>query len=402
MSKLLFHLFSILFLSCLLSSLTHAQTPKDIVLTEAAATSAGIVVARISKSAASPLALPTSAASEGIKLSGTVVVPAQSAVVVSASLSGIVQRVYTAALDTVKAGAPIATLFSQQLLEMQREYLQLETQSQLAQTKLKRDESLLNEGIISEGRLQDTRAAATLANAAAREKIQLLRMAGFSESAVRTLFQSKKFSPTLTIVAPSAGVITEQNVSMGQKLEAGMPLAKLSKLSDLWVEFQATAAQLDQIKPGALLSIVGCAKPVRVSAVSTQLSAANQVGIIRAVGANQDGCLRPNQFVQATLIAANPGPGAMGLPSAALVNMEGKTFVFVKTKNGFSPAEVKAVSGPPGLVWVTGKLNPDAQVAIKGTAALKGAALGLGSEAQAAGAAKADEDAAAAQSNRSK
>ncbi len=308
----------------------------------------------------------------GQQLSGTVVAPTNAITVVSTVVGGVVQQIHVNSLQQVQAGSPVATLFSQQLMEMQREYLQLATQARLSKDKLSRDEALFNDGIIALGRLQESRAAATQAEVAANERFQALRAAGLSKTQLSNILITHALSPYLTVSAGVRGTLLELNLQVGQRIEAGMPVARISKDSALWIEFQASRQQAGQIRLGDLLQIKGCGM-ARVIAISPLVNSANQSILIRAQQAANDGCLQLNQFVEASHQSGRMSADSVGVPAAALVRNGLDAFVFVKTAQGFDAVKVQVVPGSADKVWVSGKVKAGQAVAVTGIVAIKGA-----------------------------
>lgn len=325
----------------------------------------------------------------GEHLSGTVVAPPNALAIVSTAVGGIVQQVLVNTLQAVERDTPIATLFSQPLMEAQRDYLHLAIQARLARQKLARDESLLGEGIISRSRMQDTRGAALQAELAAKERYQALRAAGMSEQAIRKIATSNSLSPQLTVLAGARGTLVGLDIHAGQRIDAGMPIASISTGAALWIELQASRQQAAQIRVGDLLQIKDCGA-AKVIAVSPQVSASNQSTVVRAQMLGNSGCLKPNQFVEASYGGASSVPGSIGVPAEAIVRNGAESFVFVRNEQGFEVVRVDVLSGASDKVWVKaaqGNLAAGAAVAVKGIVALKGRWLGLGAEAPPAGAA---------------
>lgn len=326
---------------------------------------------------------PASAMAEGgqgLHLSGTVVAPTGAIALVSTAVSGVIQSIHATSLQQVKAATKVATLFSGPLMEMQREYLQLAIQSRLAQQKLGRDEQLFKEGIIARTRLEESRGSALQASLAAQERYQSLRGAGMGAGDLKKLLDSNTLSPLLTVNAGVNGTLLELNLNPGQRIEAGMPIARISKDMALWIEFQASRAQAQEIRLGDKLQLKGCGS-ASVIAISPQINGSNQSTLIRAQQERNDGCLKLNEFVEASHVGARIAAGSIGVPAAALIKSGVDSYVFVKNAQGFVAVKVKANSAVGGKVWVQ---SPDAHlkvgsaVATKGIVALKGAWIGLG------------------------
>lgn len=366
-------------LAALIVAPSRAQEGQAIRISPEQIRRAGIETSRVSNK-------PDAATDAGQHLSGTVVAPTNAITIVSSFVTGVVQQIHVNSLQEVQSATPVATLFSQQWMEMQREYLQLATQASLHQEKLARDEALYKEGIIALGRLQDSRGIAIQSDVAAKERYQTLRAAGYSPVQLASLRTTHKLSPYLSIRAGVRGTLLELDLHPGQRVEAGMPIARISQDSALWIDFLAARQQAATIRVGDLLTIKDCTT-AKVIAISPQMNGNDQSTLIRAEASRRVACLKLNQFVEATHSSSAVSIGSLGVPASALVRHGAEDYVFLKTGTGFEAVRVTVVPGSAGLVWLTsktGKLNADSQVASKGIVALKGAWIGLGEEQAAA------------------
>jgi multidrug efflux pump subunit AcrA (membrane-fusion protein) len=227
---------------------------------------------------------------------GTVVLPAQQSEVVSMPLAGVVQAVLVSPMSTVKAGQAVARILSPQLADMQREWRTAASQARLSRAKAQRDDELFKDGIIAEQRRNESMAQAEMAELAEQERRQALKLAGVVDKQLQD--SREPLSPALDIAAPTGGTVLEQIASPGQRLEAGSPLMRLGRADKLAIEFQASAQQLADLRVGDVLTVEGCKKPARVTAVSPQLSSATQNLMARAELVGAENCLRINQFVR--------------------------------------------------------------------------------------------------------
>ena len=359
--------------TALLAMAAQAAAPGQITLNAEQILRAGIATTPVASSADG---------TGGQVLAGTVVAPTNAITVISAVVSGVVRQIHVQSLQQVQASTPVATLFSQPLMEMQRDYLHLAIAARLAQDKLARDENLLKEGIIALSRVQDSRGAAQQAGIAAKERYQALRAAGIGDAAIRTLVSSNTLSPTVTIVAGVRGTLQEVTMTPGQRIEAGMPLATVSKDGARWIEFQASRQQAALIRTGDMLQLNHCGS-AKVIAVSAQVNSTNQSTLVRAVPTAIDDCLKLNEFIEATT-QGTAGATGLRVPAAAIVRNGEASFVFVRNATGFEAVKVEvaagASAGASDPVAVTGKLMAGNPVAVKGLVALKGAWIGLGAD----------------------
>lgn len=315
--------------------------------------------------------VPLAGAGQGSQrsLPGRVVIPPGQIRVVAAPLPGLLESMAAAPNDAVKAGQPLARLQSPMLIEAQRAFLQAATEAQLAQSSLKRDEQLFKEGIIAEGRYQETRARHAQAAAALAQHRQSLRLNGMSEAAIQSLQAGRGMSGTLDIVAPISGVVLEQLATAGSRTEAATPLYRIARLNPLWLEMQATPQAAAGIAPGAMVTVNGAAG--RVLSLGRQLDPASQTVMIRAEITQGAENLRAGQYVEAQ-VAARPGEARQWqIPAAALARHQGKTHVFVATRNGFIAREVQVLGEAAATATISGDLRGDERIAVKGIAALK-------------------------------
>ena len=302
------------------------------------------------------------AARDAVTFQGTVILPPQATMVVSAPLAGVVQDIGVGVGQSVRAGQTVARLMSSQLLEWQRDTRQAQSNAKLAQAKLQRDEQLAAEGLIAQVRLQETRNQYEIAQSIAAERRQAMQLAGGV---------AESNQPLLALNAAVAGTVMEVLATPGQRVEMGMPVLRIARAGLLAVELQATLAQARTLRVGDSITLEGCRTPARLAAIAPSVNANNQSVVLRADFQSTEPCLRINQFVQASVkSSANTANtvntvNTVHVPASATVQRDGKAYAFVRKPQGFAPVAVEDVR------------SGDA-IAVQGIAALKGAWMGLG------------------------
>ncbi len=352
-----------------LSHAAWAQAPVQIRISAAQIDKAGIRFSEVQSA---------QSATEGLRLAGSAVTPPNRMEVVSTPAAGVVQALLVNSLENVKAGQTIARIHSPDLLQWQRDYVQQFTQLEMITKKAERDESLLSEGIISAGRAQETRNHLQQARVAVQERAQMLKLAGLSESAIARLNNPSGLTPVIDIRSSAGGSVLEWMVTPGQRVEAGAPLAKVARAGELWLELQASRAQGEQIAVGDVVKTKSCKQSGKVLAIATQLSESNQLVMVRASLPGADKCLKPGQYLEATISNKTPPASGWSLPSTALVRNGSNEFVFVRNAEGVQAIPVTVVSRAIDQVIVQGALTAKQSIAVQGLASLKGMWLGLG------------------------
>jgi RND family efflux transporter MFP subunit len=322
-----------------------------------------------------PLAAPSAASGSG--LPAQVVIPNQQLRVISAPLPGMVESVEVAVNQTVKKGQTLARLQSPALAELQRDFLQAALQSQLAQNTLSRDEKLFKDGIVAESRYLASRNNATVLAATANEKRQALRLAGMGDEALRKLQSGQAIGSALEVASPIEGVVMEQMLSPGQRVEVAAPLFKVARLSPLWLEIQVPLAHAATLQPGASVRVPAVQASGKVTSIGRGVAEASQTVLVRAEIGEGAANLRPGQFVEA-IVGSVVGAKQWSVPNAALVRAENKVYVFTQTASGYRLEAVQLLGQTATAATIGGNLRGDERVVVKGAVALKAAWQGLG------------------------
>ncbi|MEN0073442.1 MAG: efflux RND transporter periplasmic adaptor subunit [Paracraurococcus sp.] len=299
-------------------------------------------------------------------LPGTVAVPPQQLRIVAAPAAGLVENVLVAPNEPVKAGEALARLRSTDLLEAQRTYLQALSAEELAKQRLARDEQMYRERIIAERRLLTTRADHEFARTNLQEREQMLSLLGMAASDVAALRKSRRMAAALTVTAPEDGVVLETRTSAGERVAASAPLFSIARLKPLWVNLQVPLPQAMVIEPGTRMSIPGTAAQGEVIRLGRSVDPATQS--VTAVVEVSDGAemLRPGQVVTAAVALRPNGTPQWSVPAGAVVRHAGRSWVFVKSADGFRAKPVTVISETPSNTSIRAGLTLDDQVATRG------------------------------------
>jgi RND family efflux transporter MFP subunit len=300
-------------------------------------------------------------------------VPNEQMRVVAAPVGGMVEMLAVAPGASVKRGQVVAHLSSPQALELQRDALQAGSQSSLMQQNLKRDEQLFREGLIAESRLQATRAAAAQAGAQASERRQGLALAGAAPG---------KMGGKLALTAPIDGVVLEQGVQLGQRVETSALIYRIAKLTPLWLEIQAPVDVAATLREGSVVKIANSDVSGKLITIGRAVDTASQTVLLRAEVGKGAETLRPGQVIEVEIAA--PAGQQQRLPVSALARDQGKTLAFVEMASDakgviFAARPVRVVSQGGDSVTVDG-IKAGEKVAIKGVSGLKAMLTGVGKE----------------------
>jgi Cu(I)/Ag(I) efflux system membrane fusion protein len=252
--------------------------------------------------------------------------------------------------EEVKAGDPLFSLYSPDLIEAQRNYL-------LALHSVPRGEARMGES--------DELAQATLRSA--RERLVLLDL---SEDQIREL-ESKQEVPRLTtIVSRFNGVVTRRNVVQGTSIEPGRDLYELADLSTVWLHADVYEYELPLVHVGLeawlqLASQPGEPLTGHVIFVYPYLNEATRTVRVRVEVPNAERRLKPGMYATA-FMAAELGEQLV-VDDQAVLDTGTRQIVFVDLGEGrLEPRGVQVGERIDGQIVIEGGLQEGERVVTSG------------------------------------
>jgi len=266
-------------------------------------------------------------------LTGTVTTNENTAAELSARIAGRIQQLFVRTTgEKISVGQPVYSLYSEDLLEAEKEYLLAKQQQ-----KMLHNPDVDYQELIS----------------AAENKLQLW---GLSPAQIRNLAASGKVSATTTILSKVSGTVTEIGVHEGDYVTEGMSVLKTQALSSLWVEAQLYASEANNYKENDRVSVSfpdlgGQVIAGKVEFINPELSDASKVDLIRISIPNPQGLIRPG--MQAYVAIANGKQHSLAVPASAVLTDGKGSKVWVKNSDGsFSPRMIKPGNGNQSYVSV--------------------------------------------------
>ncbi len=288
--------------------------------------------------------------SRTIRAVGKVTYDERRLTVVTTKLTGWVERLSVKATgDPIRRGQNLLSLYSPELVTTQEEFL-------LALRNLK---AMQKSGV------PEFQEGARRLLAAARQRLQYWDI---PDSQIAALERTGEVQKTLTLVAPTNGIVIKRMVTEGQMVRAGMPLLEVADLSTVWVEADIYEYELPWIKVGqhahmTLTYLPGESFHGRVQYIYPFLKESTRTARVRLVFPNPGLKLKPDMFVQVEMASPLKEP-AVVIPAEAVMDTGEKQHVFLALGQGrFAPREVKVgVRGNDGLVQVLSGLKGGEEV----------------------------------------
>jgi cobalt-zinc-cadmium efflux system membrane fusion protein len=288
-------------------------------------------------------------------------------------LPGILQRTWVQVGDRVAWGDALVTVRSPELVSLQRDFLKAMAEFALQQSALERNRKLKDAGSVSSRRWQETLYAFNIARAEYSGLRAQLMLAGFSEEDVERLNASAEVTPDMTLRAPADAIVLERPAMLGDHLEGSELLARLGEPDKLMLEGVLSKSAAAYLAAGMEISMQDGGNRGVIVLVSNVIDPATQTVRVRAEPTGIAG-LTPGQLTRWTVRA---GGELLTVPSAAIVKLDGVDIAYVRVPGGFSARPVTVRGTVGGWIVANGLVVGD-EVAVTGTAALKGMSVGMG------------------------
>jgi membrane fusion protein, heavy metal efflux system len=304
---------------------------------------------------------------------GKIAVNGDRATPVFSPYSGRVTRVIAGFGDTVKSGAPLATLEASEYVQAQNDLKSAAATVKLARIKETRKHALYD---AKGGSLQDWQSAQadlTNAEAALNAVRNRLRILGKSDAEVNELERAEIVNPVATLTAPIAGVVVDRQVGPGQYLQAGSgtPIFTIADPSSVWLLANVREADAGLVKLGQSVEVRVLAYPNRtfkahVTYVAALVDSATHRLPVRAEIENRDGALKPEMFASFRILTGEAWASPAG-PEAAVVYEGNAAHVWVVAGDDLlSLKSIRTGRSNDGFIEVLDGLKPGDRVVTKG------------------------------------
>ncbi len=210
--------------------------------------------------------------------------------------------------ETVRAGAPLAGIFSQELLSSQNEYL------------------------IARRAIGLGPASVVVDSARAR-----LKVLGMTDAEIESIEATGQARRLVTVTAPRGGVVVHRGISVGTAVDPSTELLTIADLSRVWVIAEIPEANIPGLARDATAELTFPASgrapfAARVDFLYPTLSERTRTLRVRFVVDNHDGMLRPGLYGEARF-QASPQE-ALTIPRDAVVDTGDTQHVFVVESEG--------------------------------------------------------------------
>lgn len=308
------------------------------------------------------------------------------------------------ASETLKSKTELEYQIAETAAELDAEIKQNQTQFDLAQIEVKRNEKLFAEGIAAQRTWQEATAEMKLADsrlraATAKKDIVLkslraklnivndslshrLGQLGVSKDRLSEMYKTSRTILTVPVLASREGMVAQVSATIGQSIGTTDELFKISNLKKVWATADIYEDDVSRMTTGQSVSLNVAAYPRdtfhgTLTYIGTEMDPEKRTLPVRAEITNPDQRLKPDMYAQLHIQTSAPVQTIM-LPKEALVDSTGHNLVFVETKDGYQPTRVKTGRSLGDQVEILAGLKEGQRVIIEGAFQLDAELLKLG------------------------
>ena len=303
-----------------------------------------------------------------LKVTGKIDVPPQNMVSVSMPLGGYLKTTKLLPGLPISKGEVIATMEDQQYVQLQQDYLTTKSKLYFAEKEYQRQKELNQSQASSDKVYQQADSdykTLRITLSALAEKLRLINVNPNSLS-------EKNISKSVNIYAPINGFVSKVNVNIGKYVNPADVLFELINPSDIHLNLKIFEKDITKLSIGQKLMAYTNNQPDKkyhceIILISKDLSIDEHTADVHCHFENYDKTLLPGMYMNADInVKSND---ALTLPKEAVVNFEGKEYIFVVVnKNQFQMTEVKTGNSENGVVEIL-----DNEPLTKNTIVTKGA-----------------------------
>lgn len=272
--------------------------------------------------------------------------------VVSPRFEGWINHLFINTTGTlVKRGQPLLQIYSPSVLTSEEEYLVAKS----------------NQNRLDHSSQQSRDVASELT----RSALERLRLWDIPETEIRRLQSSNKVSSSITLLAPTDGVITEKPSVEGMRFSPGEVLYKIANLESVWLVAEIFEQDMAEVKVGQLSTFKLSSYPERlfkgtVTFVSPSLDPESRTVRIRIQMANPKGLLKPSMYGNVALEGLTHDVN-VAIPESAVLDSGLRKVAFVMLEgHKFEPRELSLGVSGGGYVEVLNGITAGEHVVVSG------------------------------------
>lgn len=295
-----------------------------------------------------------------LKVNGSIDVPPQNMVSISAPLGGYLKSSNLLPGMHVNRGESLATMEDPQYITIQQDYLTARAKLVFTEEEYHRQEALNQSKASSDKVFQQAKMDYIAQKVLVKSLSEKLKLIGLNPD----LLTENNLSRSISIVSPIDGYVSAVNINIGKYANPSDIMFELVNPTDIHLALNIFEKDLDKLYIGQKLLAYTNNNPNKkysceIILIGKELSPDRSVEV-HCHFQQYDKTLIPGMFMNAEIEVM--GESAWVISSEAIVRFEGKQYVFAETKkNTFEMIEVTTANSENNntQVFFPAKLNPE-------------------------------------------
>ena len=267
-----------------------------------------------------------------LNVNGSLVLRPQSMGEVASLMGGVVKSILVKDGQQVSHGQVVAMIENTDVVSMQREYYSAYKESEMARNEYERQQQLSANGAGVKKNMQQAQKDYNVARANMVGIGRQLKQMGISTSAVA----KGKFTTVFPLRAPISGTVSQITASLGSYADMQTPLMKIRNNNAVECDLNVFEKDINKVKPGdrVLLSVTnqpGTTVTGKVYGMNQYFNEGTKAVAVHVKLDNTKGLsLFDGMYVSGQIATGRQECNT--LPSKAIVNSDGKNYIFALNK----------------------------------------------------------------------
>lgn len=265
--------------------------------------------------------------SETVMVNGLLDVPPQNQVSISVPFGGILKSTELLQGMWVKKGQVIARMEHPDYIQMQQDYLDAASQLVFMEKEYRRQEELNRENVSAAKVFERT----TSEYNSLKSKVEALKQKLSLLNINASILSTERISRSIPIISPINGYVTEVNANVGKFIPSNEVIFEIVDTRHLHVELMVFEKDVPKVEVGQKVRFVLAneseERMAEVHLIGREISPERTVRVHCHIK-DEDENLLPGMYLKATIETGATETNA--LPTEAIVNSEGKNYIFIQ------------------------------------------------------------------------
>ena len=272
-----------------------------------------------------------------IRVNGMLNVPPQQQVSISAQMGGFLKETELLPGSRVRKGQVIGRIENLDFIQLQQDYLDSKSQLELARIEYDRQQQLASQNVNSAKILQQAKATFVSSQARYNGLSEKLKVLGINPSSL----DNGNLNSTINLYSPINGYVTKVNVNLGKYVNPTDVIFEIVDTEHLHAELIVFEKDVPKLRIGQkvrfTLTNETTERLATIYLIGREISPERTIQIHCHI-TKEDRELLPGTYLSAAVETG--GAEVTALPESAIIDFQGKKYVFVKSEQpAAQPAE---------------------------------------------------------------